>query len=302
MSEKLIPQEKAKQQQQVQLKANEQEPPVKQMAPPPFQLKADPIQLEDGKGPQLTPPILGGDYARPSFGLGIPSLQGPMMVPPLTANFMPPVSGGATTPATPGFGLVPPLSANFVPRLSGAGSSLVPPFTGAGGSLLPPLGAGFQPTAPGPLAPQANPLAAMPPLAQDDIAFVQMLRGRLFGVSSQLLSDDAVLSMSQVDPLAAPFEDADGLPRRNADGTPMTQWSQLSPAQVEEQARISRLIAQRRRFNLGWSGPINGQGLGASYQWADGRSLSMGVLPVTNAASSAPAGLDGAKFGLDYRF
>lgn len=88
----------------------------------------------------------------------------------------------------------------------------------------------------------------------------------------------------------------------NPDGSPMIHWSQLGPRELEEQMRISRMIAERRRFNLGWDGPITGQGLGASYQWADGRSLNMGVMPTFNEDSTAPMGLDGARLGLDYRF
>jgi hypothetical protein len=130
---------------------------------------------------------------------------------------------------------------------------------------------------------------------------MQRLRRRLPGVGG-LLSDDATLGLWQVDPLAAPFEDQDGNARRNADGSPMTHWSQLGGQDLDDQMRISSMIAARRHLNLGWDGPITGQGLGASHQWADGRSLSMGVMPMFNQDSTGPMGLDGAKFGLDYRF
>jgi hypothetical protein len=327
MPEKVNPQGKGLQ--QMQRNASDQDVPAKQMAPPPFQLKADPIQLEDGRGPQLTPPAFGLGYQPRPLNLGIPSLQMPSMVPPLTTGLMPPAAGGLGAPfsgslvppligsSLPPLGgsLVPPLTTSLMPPTAGAlggplASPLVPPLTTSfmppargpiggplAGPLVPPLGAGFQPS----LTPSLLPGLMGPPMAQDDLAFMRTLRDRSFGIGSGLLSDDALLSMWQVDPLGKPFLDADGIPRTNADGSPMTQWSQLSPAQLEEQARISRLMAERRRFNLGFSGPVTSQGLGASYQWESGRSLSVGVLPTTNDASTAPGGLDGARIGLDLR-
>jgi hypothetical protein len=194
-----------------QLKTNDSEAPSKMMAPPPFQLKAEPIQREEDGSQQGVQPL---------------------------------------APTMPNF-------------------QLSPDFFNLQG--------------------------------EDDFAFMQRLRRRMPGVGG-LLSDDATLGLWQVDPLAAPFEDQDGNARRNADGSPMTQWSQLGGQDLDDQMRISRMIADRRHLNLGWDGPLNGQGLGASHQWEDGRSLSMGLMPTFNKDSTAPLGLDGVKLGLDYRF
>ena len=268
--------EKIQKKSAAQLQSGEQEQPARQLTPPPFQLKADPIQREDGQDGQqqqqlppalqtnfqLQTPALGSSLARPGFGFGMPGLS---LAPGLG---MPGLSPGMGTPG------LAPLSPSLLssPQV-------------------------------GPLAPQANPALLNPAMnpANDDFAFMQGLRQRLPLVGG-LLSTDATLGLWQVDPLAAPFQDQDGNARRNPDGSPMTQWSQLGPRELEEQMRISRMIAERRHLNLGWDGPLNGQGVGASYQWADGRSLSMGVMPTFNGDSTAPMGLDGARLGVDYRF
>lgn len=231
MPEKIQKKDKA-QQQQLQFKASDQTMPFKQMAPPPFQLEADPIQREENETQESQQTQQPSGYQLQLPGLGMPGMLPPSLLPPLAPSLMPP----------------------------------------------------------GMLNPQ-----------DDDFAFMQRLRRRLPGVGS-LLSDDATLGLWQVDPLGAPFEDQDGNARHNPDGSPMTHWNQLGPQELEEQMRISRMIAERRHLNLGWDGPFTSQGLGASHQWEDGRSLNMGLMPTFNEDSTLPMGVDGLRFGLDYRF
>jgi hypothetical protein len=255
MSEKLQLKEKEKQQ-ELQLKANDQEAPSKQLAPPPFQLKAEPLQMEDGKGGQQEmPPQLQTNFQLQPPGLTVPGAQQPGLgIPSLQ---LPQLGGGA--------GLL---------GQGGVGSLLRP-------NLFPQMAPGLAPN-----------MLQQPNQQEQDREFLRTLRQRFPLGAGRLLSDDAVLSLWQVDPLAAPWQDQDGNGRRNADGTPMTQWSQLGPREIDEQAQISRMIMERRHLNLGWAGPLNSQGLGASYQWADGRSFTFGARPTG----------DGARLGFDYRF
>jgi hypothetical protein len=271
MSEKVTPQVRANQLPLPQLQAPSSALPSKQLAPPPFQLKADPIQKQDAPTTQLTPPALSTGFQLQPPSFGIPPLQMPSMVPPL-GGFTPSLGIGTLTPPT-----------------SLRGGPLAAP-------LMPPLGTGYAPMAsPAPMSPM------LPLPSEDDHLFTQGLRNRMPGVGG-ILPLDATLSIWQVDPLAAPFTDANGGARQNPDGTPMTQWSQLGPEQIEEQMRISRMIADRRHLNLGLDGGFNGLGLGASYQWANGNSLTGGVMPTTDRNSTAPGGLSGARLGIDYRF
>jgi hypothetical protein len=297
MSEKVTPQVRANQLPLPQLQAPSSALPSKQLAPPPFQLKADPIQKQDAPTTQLTPPALSTGFQLQPPSFGIPPLQMPSMVPPL-GGLSPAVSGGP-------FGIPPLQMPSMVPPLGGFTPSLgigtlTPPTSLRGGPLaaplMPPLGTGYAPMAsPAPMSPM------LPLPSEDDHLFTQGLRNRMPGVGG-ILPLDATLSIWQVDPLAAPFTDANGGARQNPDGTPMTQWSQLGPEQIEEQMRISRMIADRRHLNLGLDGGFNGLGLGASYQWANGNSLTGGVMPTTDRNSTAPGGLSGARLGIDYRF